>query len=410
MAIRKPIFVMPLDLGTVVCGNAASGNPVFNLAEFLTPGLTWRSDGTTNLWARGQFDTAQAINFCAMLAANAQASTTIRLRLGGSQAEVDGTPLTPTVDSAGIATAATYTATSSFSGFGAALTSNGAGLRDGTINSGAAATSHATTAIAGQAIFIDFGASYAVETVELSNNVSFGAAFLNGAVLAGSNNGSTYTDIATIAGGSDGVLLSIPVGTSYRYLRLLGNANGLGVGEFRAKLLTGYDSGALTFINPGITREDGLYHSHLEIPATARSTWWRIDIAGHTGDFEASSLVLGKQIVPSRFYNIDYERGVEDLGEISFGRWAVPDETPGAILRTLGITLAWQTEAEFEANFRPMMEKLGKRGPVYCCFDPDPTTYRQGKTYLGVMRKPPFARGVPKPLTVTQEFDILSLY
>ena len=53
---------------------------------------------------------------------------------------------------------------------------------------------------------------------------------------------------------------------------------------------------------------------------------------------------------------------------------------------------------------------LGKRGAVYCCFDPDPTTYRQAKTYLGVMRKPPFARGVPKPLTVTQEFDILSLY
>ena len=264
MAIRKPIFVIPKTLGTVVCGNARGGNPVFNLGEFNAIGLTWRTLGNGDVWARGQFEESASINFCAMMAANALAGTTIRLRLGTTQAEVDG---------AGI-----------------------------------------------------------------------------------------------------------------------------------------YDSGALPFISPSIVRDDGIYHSHLEMPSPITALWWRIDIGGHAGDFEASSLVLGKQIIPSRYYNMDYERGIEDLGEINFGRWGVPDEIPGAIMRTLGFTLAWQTEAEFEANFRPMMETLGKRGAVYVCFDPDPTAYRQSKTYMGVTRKPPFARGLPKPLTVTQEFELLSPY
>lgn len=263
MALRKPIFVVPLDLGTVVCGNARYGNPVFNLAEFKAAGLTWRTDGNGNLWARGKFATEQSIDFCSMIEANAQAGTTIRLRLGDTQAEVDGT--------------------------------------------------------------------------------------------------------------------------------------------------APYDSGNLTFIDPAISQEDGLYHSHLEIGSVQTALWWRIDIGGHTGDFEASCLILGKQIVPDHCYNPDFERGVEDLGDMSYGRWGVPDETPGAILRTLSLTIGWINEAEYEASFRPMAEKIGRRGAVYCCYNPEATAYRQGKTYLGTMRKPLFARGVPKPSTYAMDFEILSI-
>jgi len=263
MAIQKPFFVAPLDLGVLVSGNARTSNPVFSLNRTLAAGVTWRSTGNTDLWARGQFASSQAIDFCALMAANAQSGTTIRLRLGTSQAEVDGT--------------------------------------------------------------------------------------------------------------------------------------------------APYDSGALPLISPVITREDGLYHSHLEMGAVVNATWWRIDIAGHTGDFEASSLVLGKRIVSSRYYSPEFERGIEDLGEMSVGRWGVPDETPGAILRTLAFTLGWMSEAEFEASFRPMLEKKGKRGAVYCCFDPDATTYRQAKTYLGVMRKSQFARGVKKPGIYSMDFELLSV-
>jgi hypothetical protein len=261
--MRKPIFVEPLDLGAIVGGNSKAGHAVHHLNRHKQRGLTWRTDGTANSWVRGDMGTGRAIDFCSMLAANALPGTTIRLRLGMTQAEVDG--------------------------------------------------------------------------------------------------------------------------------------------------VAPYDSTALPFISPAITRDDGLYHSHLELLAVVNARWWRIDIAGHTGDFEAASLVLGKTVAPSRMYSQDYAYGIEDLGSIEPTRWGVFDETPGAILRTLSFTLAWQTEAEFEESFRPMMERLGKRLPIYCCFQPEANTWRQARTYLGILSRPPFATGLRKPQTVSQSFQILSV-
>lgn len=263
MAVRKPIFVIPLNLGTIVAGDAALGHSVFHINRPKAIGLTWKTTGPSNVWARGMFAASRTIDFCAMIAANALPGTLIRLRLGTTQAEVDG--------------------------------------------------------------------------------------------------------------------------------------------------VAPYDSGAVAFIAPAVTRESGLYHSHLELPSPQNATWWRIDITGHTGAFEASTLVLGKSITPSRYYNLDFERGIRDLGSLEFSRYGVFDEEEGAIFRTLDFSLGWQTEAEIEASFLPMMEKLGTRGIVYVCFDPEATTYRQSKTYLGVMAKPPGARGNKKPATFSQDFQIVSM-
>jgi hypothetical protein len=264
MAIRKPIFVIPVDLGTVVSGNVRAGYAVSHLSRQKAIGLTWRTEGASNAWARGAFNSEAEVDFCSLMLANAQPGTTIRLRLGTSQAEVDGS--------------------------------------------------------------------------------------------------------------------SAP-----------------------------YDSGALPFISPSITRDDGLYHSHLELSAVEEATWWRIDIGGHTGDFQAANLVLGKKIEPANFYNFEWDSGIQDLGSLEITRLGVFDEEPGLILRTISFTLGWVGEAEFEASFRPMMETLGLRGAIYCCFDPEANTMRQAKTYLGVFQKPPFARSQRKPQTYSQEFQILSL-
>lgn len=264
MPIRKPLFVAPLALGTIATGNETSGFPASNLGETDAAGLVWKSTGATNVWARGDMGSSQSINFAALMSANALAGTKLRLRLGTTQAEVDGT--------------------------------------------------------------------------------------------------------------------------------------------------APYDSGVLDLISPARTRTDGLYHSHLELPSTVTARWWRIDITGHTGDFQASSLVLGKSAQPSRFYNPDFEFGAEDLGEVEIGRFGVVDLTPGNILRTLNFTLEWQSEAEFEATFRPIMEQMGRTKPIWVCLDPDSTTYRQAKTYLGFLRKIPFATGLRKPGLLSQEFSFLSLY
>jgi hypothetical protein len=263
--IAKPLFVEPLDLGTIAAGNETAGHEAVLLNRFKAIGLTWKSSGNTDVWARGEFAAEQTIDFCAIIAANALAGTKFRLRLGASQADVDGS--------------------------------------------------------------------------------------------------------------------SAP-----------------------------YDSGDLDFIAtaPRITPDDGLYHSHLELDAPQAATWWRIDITGHTGDFEASMLVLGLKVVPSHFYNSDFEFGEQDLGDVSIGRFGVLDEQPGNVWRTLDFTLGWQSADEYEASFRPMLRRLGKRGVVYVCFDPADTQDRMAKTYMGALTKPAVAKGNKKPRTFTQEFAILS--
>lgn len=260
MAIEKPIFVIPLDLGTIATGNERAEALAIHLNEHRSLGLVWRSNGNTNLWVRGQLSAAQAISHAAVLAANALPGTTIRLRLGTSQAEVDGT--------------------------------------------------------------------------------------------------------------------------------------------------APYDSGAVAFINPAVTLSDGLYHSYQSF-AEVSASWWRIDIGGHTGDFEAMSIVLGEAIQSERYYDAGFEFGNDDLGDVDMSRWGVVDETDGFALRTLNFKLSWVSETAFEGSFRRVMAQC-KRGPVYICFDPEATVYRQEKTYFGRFGQPPFAQQGKKPRNFIMEFAVKS--
>lgn len=260
MPIQKPFFVVPLDLGAITAGSAMAGFPAAHLDRFEGPGLTWQSAAAS--FVRGDLGAAQAIDFCSIISANAQPGTTFRLRLGDTQAEVDGA--------------------------------------------------------------------------------------------------------------------------------------------------ADYDSGAQTFISPSITRSDGLYHSHWELPSTQTKRWWRIDIGSHTGAFQASKIVLGKRVNVDRFYNYDFEMGVEDRGSAEITRHGVVDSSPGVVLRTVEFTLEWMTRAEYEASFRPMFEQLGQTGIVYCCFDPESSTNRQAWTYMGVFKKSPFVRGRRLPNRLASDFSIRS--
>lgn len=264
MAIRKPFAVRPLLIGPVRTGNARANRPARNLGLLDMMGMTWRTNGPGNVWVAGAFDAASPVDFVALVAANAQPGTTIRVRLGTGAAEVDG-------------------------------------------NSAA------------------------------------------------------------------------------------------------------YDSGVMPFISPALTVESSLYHSHLEIGAPRTVTHWRIDIGGHSGDFEAAGLVIGRKIEPGRFYDRDFERGIEDLGEINISRNGIVTEVPGIVLRTLLFRLGWIGRDEYETKWRPLVEALATRGISYWCFDPEPTAYRQGKTYLGYFGTSPFARAGPIDDVYTKEFRIRSL-
>lgn len=259
-----PFCVVPTPLGTVTTGNEISAKPAAHLGKFLDIGMTWKSNGNTNLWIRGDFGSAKPVDFVSVLSANAQSGTTIRVRLGDSQAEVDGT--------------------------------------------------------------------------------------------------------------------------------------------------ADYDSTALAFISPSITTDDALYHSHIALPSLQTKRWWRIDIGSHSGDFEAAMLVLGQRVIPSRYYSGGFERGHEDGGDISFGRWGVNEITDGMMRRTLKFELGWLDEAEYETKFSPLSARLGKRNPALWCFDPAATVYRQNRTYYGWLRENVYAiGGKVKPGVYSSEYSILSV-
>ena len=263
MAIRKPFCVLPLPLANVLTGNARSNCGAPHLALPKYPGMIWRSEGNTGLWVRGTIPAGSKVNFMSLMGANAQLGTTIRLRLGTSQAEVDG---------------------------------------------------------------------------------------------------------------------AAP-----------------------------YDSGALDFIDPARTREDGLYHSHLEIGTVQTATWWRIDIGGHTGDFSASALILGEKREPSHFYNRDRQIGFEDLGGLEIARNGIVAEAPGVVLRTLLFRLQWVSDEEFWTLWAPLMMDKGKRQITFWCFDPEATVRRQDKTFLGFFTRDLFKRGNDFPLANQMDFELRAI-
>ena len=264
MAIEKPFAVLPLALSSIAAGNAKANRPASHLAQ-PHPGMRWESDGSGNLWVRGRFDGVRAVNFASMMAANAQPGTTIRVRLGTTQAQVDG---------------------------------------------------------------------------------------------------------------------AAP-----------------------------YDSTALPFIAPARTRDDNLYHSHLEIPSVQNASWWRVDIAGHTADFSAAALVFGERRTPDRFYNRDREIGFEDLGSLEIVRNGVIADTPGVVMRTLLFRLQWVEDEEFWSRWAPLglRNTDGSKRLIYWCFDPNLAARRQDKTFLGYMGRDIFMRGNDFPLANQMDFQFRGL-
>lgn len=145
-----------------------------------------------------------------------------------------------------------------------------------------------------------------------------------------------------------------------------------------------FDSGVIDLISPAVTGRD-FYQGHCEFPAASVLTV-DITITSHTGDFEAAFLVIGKKVSGARYYETQWESGPEDLSSITISRNGVPEIAAGSMLRSKAFTLGWISEAEYEGQFQPLMQTLGKTSPVYLCFDPEPTTYRQARTYFGYMR------------------------
>ena len=183
----------------------------------------------------------------------------------------------------------------------------------------------------------------------------------------------------------------------------------IGMGTSAAEASGGspaFSTAPAPLITPAVTGRDR-YHGFLSFaPQTYRYMALRTDT--HSGVFEASILAAGQRIGPSKYYEPEWETGPEDLGTLAYGRNGVPEIADGATLRRLGFTTAWMTEAEHETIFQPLLQRLGRRGSVLCCFDPEATIYRQGRTYFGTMAD----QGRPRKIGFNRfekRFEIVSI-
>lgn len=153
----------------------------------------------------------------------------------------------------------------------------------------------------------------------------------------------------------------------------------------------------------------GLYHAHVEFDAPVSGSTWSISIGGHTGDFQASILVLGLKQTPSKYYETQWKVGVRDLASLSFARNGIADLTPGQKLRTLQFKLGWLNEQEMEEVWAPLDEYLGRSEPHFWCFDPEATEWRQRRTFFGWHEESPQI-GKLRYDQFERQFDILSLF
>jgi hypothetical protein len=114
----------------------------------------------------------------------------------------------------------------------AGLVSNGFGLRDG--NYAGAASIVATGTYSGANVSIDFTQSTFVDQIVIAPiNVAagWGPSYVNGKPLEASNDGTTWTTIATLWGHIDGLAKAYPIAASWRYVRVSGY---IGLGDFYA--------------------------------------------------------------------------------------------------------------------------------------------------------------------------------
>ena len=90
MAVSLPIFVRPLPYAAITTGNERSNRLASHLFVHEQIGIVWQTNGNANIWVRVDLGAVKDVDFIALLAANATSASKIRVRMGATQAEVDG--------------------------------------------------------------------------------------------------------------------------------------------------------------------------------------------------------------------------------------------------------------------------------------------------------------------------------
>lgn len=408
------ILVCPLTLTSVTTGNEKSHRPVTNITRLDQPGLIWESSGTANLWAMGQIPSGSQPNFFGLIGTNATATTRVRMIMGTASGQLDpasnGVLYPKDLDNAAWTKGGT-----------ASVSANATTAPDGTATAdlctvgsgGANAITYQRTGVAGS---VSAPLGFWFKKVTSTGTLTFDNPY-------GGSLGNWSLNLSLMSTNWEWVSLGHPAVTqNYAFattaggiacVRMYGGATlqfyMWDVGLFLSQTAAPQQTYSDLIIYSGAISASGLWHSHNEFTVTGAVTHWRIEVTGHTGDFQCAALVIGKKIAPTRYYDRDFEFGSLDLGGIDWSPGGVPIVEDGVVHRTLAFRLSWITLAEYEATIRPFIEAATKRTVIWCCFDPTASAYRQPYTYFGWLQSLPSFKGQRKPGIKGADFQIRSM-
>lgn len=194
---------------------------------------------------------------------------------------------------------------------------------------------------------------------------------------------------STLTSGTDGIDIDFATARAIDTVLLLSN-NGLATTQqpvaatSQAGLATpAYTGAAVSLAAGSAVMTSGRYNSYQDLGAPQTYRWWRIYLAGLSGAVEAGRLCMGTRFSPARNFSFGAAFGARDLGGMDFSRQGVPLETPGAVLRTIGLSFTSATRQEAEETLLPLLEVIGNRRFITVLTDPDANALRQRRMYHG---------------------------
>ena len=148
---------------------------------------------------------------------------------------------------------------------------------------------------------------------------------------------------------------------------------------------TGYLGTATTFAAGATTPSSGRINSFSDLGSVQSYRWWRIYQRTLTAAFDAGRLVIGRKFQPARNFTFGASFGARDLGGMDWSRQAVPLETPGKIMRTVGLSWSAVSKVEAEETLQVLLETIGNRGFITVVSDGDANANRQSRMFHGVL-------------------------
>ena len=452
MAKEKPFFVRPLPFTIQSESSELAAKPADHLAEIDTPGMVWSSDSETAPYVVIDLGAAVDYDFISVISSNASRFTSMRIRGANSTgaltsgADYDTLSFTQRLKYTDDLAGAAWTLGQATLETDSYTAPDGTVTADKLVEDSTASSYHRvhntldTMDLASNYVASVFAKSAGRQWLRMQITNEDGDTYVrwfdlaNGAL--GSESGVSHT--AAIEDWGDGwyrcsVLFNsgaVDDSTARLWLNIATqdaetNYDGdgsSGILLWRANLTKGTElrsalpatasattGGREMFRQPDIIREDGLYHSFHELPATQTDRYIRLDFYGFNDDFEAATIVVGQKIESETFYSPGWEFEPVDLGKLDISRHGVIEDADGLVYRRAAFTLAWMTYSEYETAFQPMLEAIGHRGLIYCCFDPEDAAKRQANCFLGWMKKAPVARGGKRFGKYEVDFDMLSM-